>query len=560
MTRRTALILVAVLGCLHVALGWAFIRASAPTYDEPLHLVSGYTYLQTGDLRLDKVDHPVLAQMWEALPLYLSRPSLKTHPELGSPVNVQQPGERFLVENALPADEVFARTRLFGLLTWTALLLAVLVLWAKGLSGWDAAVWTAFFFAWTPGFLANSALTTTDAACTAFYCAAFFCAYRSTLGPRRWAWTALSGVMAGLAMASKYSMAVLPALLAALYAWDSRRDWRARLPSALLQAAAAWACCAVTLALVYRFSQLPLYWEGMRALAANMAGGKSSFLAGRISPTGFWLYFPTALAVKTPVPTLLLGLGAAAWLARRDRGPAFTWAVLPMAAYFAAATASKFQIGYRHMLPALPMLVLLAGCAAARLSGKGRAFLAGTLLLGAWQAASVLRSHPHYLSYFNELVGGPRGGHKILLDSNLDWGQGLKPLGEELRRMGSPPVFLSYFGTADPAWYGISHMPFINVSSGIERPTPKVFPAASGKVLLAVSATNLHGVYIRPSETWGWLLKRRPLSTPGYSMFLYDLSDDPEGVGKLADMLIDSQRFDEAVELLEQAERNSLAR
>jgi len=39
-----------------------------------------------------------------------------------------------------------------------------------------------------------------------------------------------------------------------------------------------------------------------------------------------------------------------------------------------------------------------------------------------------LRVSPHYLAFFNELAGGPGSGHRVLVDSNLDWGQDLKGL------------------------------------------------------------------------------------------------------------------------------------
>ena len=38
-------------------------------------------------------------------------------------------------------------------------------------------------------------------------------------------------------------------------------------------------------------------------------------------------------------------------------------------------------------------------------------------------AASVLSYYPHFLPYFNELVGDRRRAYRILADSNLDWGQ-----------------------------------------------------------------------------------------------------------------------------------------
>ena len=46
----------------------------------------------------------------------------------------------------------------------------------------------------------------------------------------------------------------------------------------------------------------------------------------------------------------------------------------------------------------------------------------------AGMAVSVGMIHPHELSYFNVLAGGPLGGRRILSDSCLDWGQGARSL------------------------------------------------------------------------------------------------------------------------------------
>ncbi len=76
-------------------------------------------------------------------------------------------------------------------------------------------------------------------------------------------------------------------------------------------------------------------------------------------------------------------------------------------------------------------------------------------MLALWYAAGTLRNHPHHLAYFNEIAGGPANGYRHLVDSNLDWGQDLKRLAAWATRAGSPPLKLSYFGSADPAYYGL---------------------------------------------------------------------------------------------------------
>ena len=78
------------------------------------------------------------------------------------------------------------------------------------------------------------------------------------------------------------------------------------------------------------------------------------------------------------------------------------------------------------------------------------------MILGAliaWQSVTVLRVHPSYLAYFNEIAGGPDGGWRYVTDSNLDWGQDLKRLSEFVEERGISEIHLDYFGTADPAYY-----------------------------------------------------------------------------------------------------------
>ncbi len=73
-----------------------------------------------------------------------------------------------------------------------------------------------------------------------------------------------------------------------------------------------------------------------------------------------------------------------------------------------------------------------------------------------WLLGANLWIHPHYLSYFNELIGGPANGHLYLADSNIDWGQDLKRLAAYARRHPEEKIKLAYFGSADPTRYGFA--------------------------------------------------------------------------------------------------------
>ncbi len=90
------------------------------------------------------------------------------------------------------------------------------------------------------------------------------------------------------------------------------------------------------------------------------------YLLGHVQTTGWWYFYPVAIAVKTPIAFLiLLVVGAFAnrigkWA--RNRG---NWQVLvPLAAAAALlliCLPTKLNIGLRYILPIYPLLSILAG-------------------------------------------------------------------------------------------------------------------------------------------------------------------------------------------------------
>jgi hypothetical protein len=129
-------------------------------------------------------------------------------------------------------------------------------------------------------------------------------------------------------------------------------------------------------------------------------------------------------------------------------------------------------------------------------------------LLLAAQAVANLRIAPHYLAYFNALAGGPARGWQLLVDSSIDWGQDLPGLRRWLARENAKPeekrVFLSYFGTGSPLYYGIkaTRLP--------DFPRPHDFapwyePTGG---LYCISATMLQQVYSPAAGSWTLALEK----------------------------------------------------
>ena len=75
------------------------------------------------------------------------------------------------------------------------------------------------------------------------------------------------------------------------------------------------------------------------------------------------------------------------------------------------------------------------------------------IILISWQAISIFAIYPHFLSYFNEIIGGPANGYIYTVNSNLDWGQDLKRLKKWVEENNIDKIYLDYFGGADTIYY-----------------------------------------------------------------------------------------------------------
>jgi hypothetical protein len=176
-------------------------------------------------------------------------------------------------------------------------------------------------------------------------------------------------------------------------------------------------------------------------------------LLGEVRSQGWWYFFPVVLAVKTPLPFLLLALLGIGFSVRAFV-PRQAWRELVPAASALAillvSLPSPINLGVRHILPMFPLLAIAGGYAMVRLWGA-RTFssacrvLAVGLLL--WLAVESAAAHPDYLSYFNQVAG--KRPERILVESDLDWGQDLNRLQLVLADLKAPRFSYAIFGTAD---------------------------------------------------------------------------------------------------------------
>lgn len=548
---RRRLLLVFLAGASYFAMAMRGASHESGTYDEFVHVTAGYSYSALGDYRLNS-ENGNLPQRLMALPLLADGHGF---PSLDQPAwqtsNMWDLSDQFFFGSGRDADRSLMRSRAMIALVG-ALLVALVFAWSFSLFG-ETGAWVSTAIAvFSPALLAHGALATSDLTGAAFFAAAVFCLWRVLNAPSTW-WVAASSVAtAGLFLSKLSAPLIIPVALGMLAVRLSRRPR----PSARSVTGIAMLHVVVVVTLIwaaygFRYTAFGAHttptdtfndsWSDVletpgivsdvvawgrehRVLPEAYLYGiatvnayskhRASFLNGRVSIGGSHWYFPYAALVKTTLPELALIVLLPIMLARRrrddslyDTAPLFIF----IAVYFAAAVAGSLDIGYRHLLPILPAIAVLLGATALPLARVIRgqrdtrtlaaASLVGLLVIA--HAAESLRASPNYLAYFNQLDGGPKKAYEHLVDSSLDWGQDLPALKqwldrEGLQSSGHAPVYLSYFGTALPAYYGIDalHLPFVR-----DRWTPHE-PAPLTPGIYCISATMLQGVYLMPQGSW----------------------------------------------------------
>jgi hypothetical protein len=238
---------------------------------------------------------------------------------------------------------------------------------------------------------------------------------------------------------------------------------------------------------------------------------------------GWKTYFLLAFLYKEPlaIQVLLLWAFCLAVFKRRQgeesllRNDLFLWA-LPLVFFVKFSFFFRLQIGYRYVLPALPMLYIFCARVVARddRAPRWRTIVAWALL--GHLAVVTFANYPHYLSYFNELMWDRKMAYTIHADSNLDWGQDLTCVEEFLERhpQAQPypaPPWATEQAARSGSPVGLRH-------AGVGR------PAKPGLVI--VGATDLVGIYPHDHEYYRWLREHfDPVGHVCYSHLIYDLTE-----------------------------------
>lgn len=503
------------------ALSFTSVRTKSATWDET-------NYFGMGDYLLKQrrwdvpssVIHPPLAYYLDSIPLLwepLDR-SVWTYTQASRDLSFLGGADtargRALLSSPLNRDDrLLTRTRIMVILQ-AVLLGYAIYRFAATLYGTGAGLLALVFFTFSPEMLSHGALITPDMTLT-LCCFTTIALFRQSLVHNRRIDHVIAGASLGLALLSKFPAVLLLPIEGILLAFAAREGRRPPLSALALT----WACAAIVFLLGYGFDPEP-YLEGLTFQGTRE--GHWAFLLGQLSSNGWWYYLLVAFALKTPIPVLLcFAIAGIQLYSKARRGEIgiddlILW--LPTIAFLAVFSVVLRSIGLRYILPIYPFVFVLAAGAVLRLR---KAVLVLVLSL-IWYVGAAVMSWPHYLAYFNEFGGGSANGYRYLVDSNLDWGQELKGLKAYMDGHGIDRVYLSYFGSDSPERYGIKYewLPSYELTNPRASQSTVNIPRNS---YVAISVTNLQGVYMEPQTMFRWLDRLTPVARIGHSIFVYHI-------------------------------------
>jgi hypothetical protein len=249
----------------------------------------------------------------------------------------------------------------------------------------------------------------------------------------------------------------------------------------------------------------PDFFVGIAVLMKIDKEGFLTFLCGRSGTTGWWWYFPFAVAIKTTIPALILFVSGA-WFALRDRtlrGPFAEWSLAALAILIVSMP-TALDLGIRYILPFyVPFAIATAAAVMAMLRASCASTAIAVGLLVCHLAVSAL-AHPDYFPYFNAFAG--RDPSRYLVDSNLDWGQDILRLRGVVRREHVSSLTISLMGPTDYVALGF----------------PTVYPANPWTRSHGWVAVSDHSYQVTKTQG-GWLWLPDTYQRVGKSIRLYHI-------------------------------------
>lgn len=563
------------------------ILAILSVWDEPLivdevpHVGSGYSYLTTGNYRLNP-EHPPLAKDLGAFPLLflnLDRSAFQMKPWTED-LNGQWEFGRDLVYETGNDAQLIAHAVKIPMLLFFVLSAILIFKWARRLYGDKGGFIALILFSFSPTIMAHARFVTTDlAALFGVLTSTYFILKYFKEPNRKNFW--IASLIFGVALLAKFSTILLVfffAILALAYGLSHFKKIMATARLFLITCLLMLAGFVIVVWPVYYLHTMnypiekqysdtktlmtsygnrlfadPVVWAsgkpvlraaaqyglGLLMATQRSVGGNTTYFLGEVSRFGWHYYFPVVYFIKEPLPfwgLVIIALLMLGWQLKKPskqsfrRGANFIkdhleeFAMLIwLAIYWGTSINSTLNIGVRHLLPVFPFTILLISGQTSRLINKSKKFLILVCILLGWFVFENLNVFPYYLTYFNQSVGGPANGYKYVVDSNLDWGQDLVRFSNWVKENNIPKIETDYFGWADPSYYlGDTYG---QLWASKYKDANDFIANNTSNGWMAVSATFLEGSEGSPDQpnpiNYLWLNSFQPVTVIGHSIFVY---------------------------------------
>jgi hypothetical protein len=257
--------------------------------------------------------------------------------------------------------------------------------------------------------------------------------------------------------------------------------------------------------------------QGIDTQKLDFERGIESYLCGQYSQHGWFSYYVYVILLKEPFGVLcliFLVLVATCFFRRYNTDwRTETIIILPAIALFIfISSQTGFSLHPRYIILVLPFIYIW-------ISKLGRAFLDKryfistiTVCLLFWVASSSLYYFPYSMAYFNELTGGAKNAPKLLLGSNIDWGQNAYFIKRwydkhpEIR-----PIKIAYLNSESLDRLGIK-----------DNKLPPDKPE-SGWFIIGVNE-----IYNNNSKQYEYFKRLEPVDIIGNSIYIYHITPEDE--------------------------------
>jgi hypothetical protein len=299
---------------------------------------------------------------------------------------------------------------------------------------------------------------------------------------------------------------------------------------------------------------LAYYATGILMVNQRSIGGNTTFFLGEVRNYAWKHYFPVVYAIKEPLPFWFLTIIILLYLTTKTKFLILDFKfikfrqwlqkyfvefsmLLWLAIYWYLSINANLNIGVRHLLPTYGFVfILLAGQLSKIIENwkpkqsikelvieknltKIKLISILIVVLLAWYIYEAFAVYPYYLTYFNQIAGGPSGGYRYVVDSNLDWGQDLKRLAKWVDKNNINKIYLDYFGWADQTYYLKDK--FVWIHSWTFKDSLDFLKQNPQGGYIAVSASFYMGSREKPETSYAWLDSYAPIAKIGNSIFIW---------------------------------------